>query len=111
MGLVGLLFFFWLVPVGLLASLLSYAELKKATPWLVRFIDKSPKLRAIVQNSMPSLALISFNGLLPFLLEGGRPMQICEINNLILTSIIPLALSYVEGHKARSLIEYSLLKK
>lgn len=67
--LVILLFFFWLAPVSLLASLLSYEELKRATPWLVRLLDKSASLRAIVQNALPSTALILFNGLLPFLLE------------------------------------------
>ncbi|KAF8312131.1 DUF221-domain-containing protein [Clavulina sp. PMI_390] len=89
-GLNSLLFFFWIVPVSLLASLLSYEELKKATPWLVHLIDKAPSIRALVQNTLPSTALIVFNGVLPLLLE---------------------VLSYIEGHKARSLIEYALLKK
>lgn len=71
MGLVVLLFFFWIVPVSVLASLLSYEELKRATPWLARLIDKNPNIRAVVQNALPSTALIMFNGLLPMLLEGG----------------------------------------
>lgn len=57
------------VPVSSLATLLSYEEIKKIMPWLARLIDSSPRLAAIVQNSLPSLALITFNGLLPFLLE------------------------------------------
>lgn len=48
---------------------MSYEEIKKIMPWLARFIGSSPRLAAIVQNSLPSLALITFNGLLPFLLE------------------------------------------
>ena len=65
-----LLFLFWLVPVSTLASLLSYEEIKKAAPWLGRFIDLSPKLRTLVQTSLPSFAVVALNGLLPFLLEG-----------------------------------------
>lgn len=65
-----ILFFFWLIPVTTLASLLSYAEVKKAAPWLGRLIDLNPKIRALVQTSLPSLAVIALNGLLPFLLEG-----------------------------------------
>jgi calcium permeable stress-gated cation channel len=65
-----LLFLFWLVPVSTLASLLSYEEIKKAAPWLGRFIDLSPRLRTLIQTSLPSFAVIALNGLLPFLLEG-----------------------------------------
>lgn len=57
------------VPVSALASLLSYEEIKKILPWLARIISTSPRLAAIVQNSLPSLALITFNGVLPFLLS------------------------------------------
>ncbi|WVR04534.1 hypothetical protein IAU60_001541 [Kwoniella sp. DSM 27419] len=90
MGVTGLLFLFWFVPVSSLATLLSYEEIKKFMPWLARFINTSPRLATIVQNSLPSLALIAFNGLLPFLLEW---------------------LSYMQGFKSRSATEYSLLKK
>lgn len=69
-SLMALLLLFWIVPVSLLASLLSYEELKKATPWLARLIDKAPSIRALVQNTLPSTALILFNGLLPVVLEG-----------------------------------------
>lgn len=64
-----------------LASLLSYNEIKKVAPRLARLIDASPRLAAIVQNSLPSVAIITFNGLLPFLLScqsllvGRHPIQ------------------------------------
>jgi hypothetical protein len=70
--------------------LLSYAEVKKAAPWLGKLIDLNPRIQALVQTSLPSLAVIALNGLLPFLLEG---------------------LSYLQGLRARSWIEASLLKK
>ncbi|KAF8632659.1 hypothetical protein AX17_004792 [Amanita inopinata Kibby_2008] len=85
-----LLFFFWIFPITALASLLSYKEIKKVMPWLGQMIDSNDKVRAIVQNSLPSMAMILLNAMLPFLLE---------------------ALTYVQGYKARSWIEYSLLKK
>ena len=66
----GLLLFFWIFPVAALASLLSYKEIKKAMPWLGLIIDRNDKIRAIVQNSLPSAAMITLNALLPFILEG-----------------------------------------
>ncbi|KAF8625673.1 hypothetical protein AX15_005252 [Amanita polypyramis BW_CC] len=89
-AIMGLLFFFWVFPITALASLLSYKEIKKAMPWLGQIIDSNDKVRAIVQNSLPSMAMILLNALLPFILE---------------------ALTYVQGPKARSWIEYSLLKR
>lgn len=70
LGLLCLLFFFWLFPITALASLLSYKEIKKVMPWLGRLIDSNDKVRAIVQNSLPSVAMISLNASLPFILEG-----------------------------------------
>lgn len=64
------LFLFWLVPVGTLASLLSYEEIKKVAPWLGRFIDLSPTIRTLVQTTLPSTAVMLLNGVLPLLLEG-----------------------------------------
>ncbi|CDZ98226.1 Uncharacterized conserved protein [Phaffia rhodozyma] len=84
------LLIFWQVPVSLLTSLLHYEEIQKWLPWLAKLIDKSEHLRALVQNTLPSMALIGFNAVLPFLLE---------------------ALCYSQGIQARSWIEYSLLKK
>ncbi|KAL4080029.1 hypothetical protein V8B97DRAFT_1929520 [Scleroderma yunnanense] len=90
LGAVGVLLFFWIFPITALASLLSYKEIKKVMPWLGNLIDSNVKIRAIVQNSLPSVAMITLNALLPFILEG---------------------LTYSQGYRARSLIEYSLLRK
>ncbi|KAJ7715712.1 hypothetical protein DFH07DRAFT_361132 [Mycena maculata] len=90
LGMIALLFFTWLFPVTALASLLSYSEIKKTMPWLGRLIDSNDKVRAIVQNSLPSVAMITLNAMLPFILEG---------------------LTYQQGYRARSWVEYSLLKK
>lgn len=62
--------FFWIFPITALASLLSYKEIKKVMPWLGNIIDSNEKIRAIVQNSLPSVAMITLNALLPFILEG-----------------------------------------
>ncbi|KAJ2919488.1 hypothetical protein MD484_g945, partial [Candolleomyces efflorescens] len=90
LGLMGLLLFTWVFPISALASLLSYKEIKKVMPWLGRMIDSNEQIRAIVQNSLPSVAMITLNALLPFMLE---------------------ALTYLQGYRARSWVEYSLLKK
>lgn len=65
-----LLLFFWFFPITALASLLSYNEIKKVMPWLGRLIDSNDQVRAIVQNSLPSVAMITLNAFLPFILEG-----------------------------------------
>jgi hypothetical protein len=70
LGMMCLLLFFWLFPIMALASLLSYKEIKKTLPWLGELIDSNENVRAIVQNSLPSVAMISLNALLPFALEG-----------------------------------------
>lgn len=62
--------FFWIFPITALASLLSYKEIKKVMPWLGVIIDSNDHIRAIVQNSLPSVAMITLNALLPFILEG-----------------------------------------
>ncbi|KAJ7653289.1 hypothetical protein DFH06DRAFT_530882 [Mycena polygramma] len=90
LAMIALLFFTWIFPITALASLLSYDEIKKTMPWLGRLIDSNEKVRAIVQNSLPSVAMITLNACLPFLLE---------------------SLTYWQGYRARSWIEYSLLKK
>ena len=69
-GFLVLLFFFWAVPVSGLAGFLSYKEIKKTLPWLAKLIDRNETVRAVVQNSLPSVAMISLNAALPFLLEG-----------------------------------------
>lgn len=90
MGAMVLLLFFWVIPVTALAGLLSYKEIKKTWPALAKLIDANAQIGAIVQNSLPSIAVITLNACLPFLLEG---------------------LTYIQGYKARSWIEYSLMKK
>ncbi|KAF7301133.1 hypothetical protein MIND_00677700 [Mycena indigotica] len=90
LAMIVLLFLFWSIIITTLAGLLSYTEIQKILPWLARLIDSNDKIRAIVQNSLPSVAIISLNALLPFLLE---------------------ALTYQQGYRARSWVEYSLLKK
>lgn len=75
--MIALLFFFWLFPITALAGLLSYNEIKKTMPWLGRLIDSNDKVRAIVQNSLPSVAMITLNALLPFLLEGESVLLRC----------------------------------
>ncbi|KAF9804257.1 hypothetical protein IEO21_09458 [Rhodonia placenta] len=61
----GLLLFFWLVPTSALATLLSFKEIKKIWPQLGELIDANPRVRAIVQNSLPSVAIMSLNAVLP----------------------------------------------
>ena len=73
LAIMGLLLFFWIFPITALASLLSYKEIKKTMPWLGSLIDSNEQVRAIVQNSLPSVAMISLNALLPFILEGNAP--------------------------------------
>ncbi|KAG2004616.1 membrane protein [Coprinopsis cinerea AmutBmut pab1-1] len=90
LAVMALLLFFWIIPISALASLLSYKEIKKVMPRLGELIDSNDRIRAIVQNSLPSVAMIMLNALLPFILE---------------------ALTYLQGYRARSWVEYSLLKK
>ncbi|PWZ00332.1 DUF221-domain-containing protein [Testicularia cyperi] len=81
---------FYIPPLVFLASFVSPGAIKRYFPWLDRLLDTDDRLRALVQNNLPSLVLISFNALLPLVLEYS---------------------SYLQGLKARSLVEYSLLKK
>jgi hypothetical protein len=52
-----------------LTSLIQKKTSTVKTPMLARIINQNPRLQAIVQNSFPSLAVITFNGLLPFFLS------------------------------------------
>ena len=70
MGMMGALLFFWIFTITGLASLLSYKEIKKSMPWLGQLIDSNARIRAIVQNSLPSIAMMTLNAFLPFVLEG-----------------------------------------
>lgn len=80
----------WTVPVLFLGRLLSLDTIQKSAPKLGDIISKSPRLRGLVQTSLPALALVSFNNLLPQFLD---------------------LLSTFQGLQAKSWIEYSLLKK
>ncbi|KAI9625359.1 hypothetical protein H4Q26_016383 [Puccinia striiformis f. sp. tritici PST-130] len=85
------LYGFWATPVTFLANWMSYDTLVSLlSPKLIQWIEKSPTIKALIQNSLPTLAIIIFNALLPLLLDW---------------------LSTMQGFKAKSLIEYSLMKK
>ncbi|MBW0500114.1 hypothetical protein O181_039829 [Austropuccinia psidii MF-1] len=86
-----LLYGFWATPVSFLAKLMSYDTLVSLlNPKLVEWIEDSPTIKALIQNSLPTLAIILFNALLPIFLDW---------------------LSTQQGFKSKSLIEYSLMKK
>ncbi|TIC63896.1 DUF221-domain-containing protein [Wallemia mellicola] len=89
-GTVTTLLLTWAVPVTALYTLLSYSEISKYLPSLAKLLEKHPSLRALVQTSLPPLALVLFNATLPVFLH---------------------FLCVIQGHKARSHIEYSLMKK
>jgi hypothetical protein len=78
------------VPVTALASLLSFQEIEKVFPRLAELIKSSPTIGAIVQTTLPSTAIIIFNGARPYLLE---------------------ILCYYQGFRSKTDIERSLLKK
>lgn len=67
---IAMLFLFWIVPIDALAMLLSYRQIKKTMPWLGELIDRDLRVQAVVQNSLPSVAMISLNAVIPFILEG-----------------------------------------
>ena len=107
-GAMLVLLFFWIIPVATLAGLLSYKEIKKTWPALARLIDANPQVGTIIQNSLPSVAVITLNACLPFLLEGAHVQFLPEAMR---DCYVPLGLTYIQGYRARSWIEYSLLKK
>lgn len=87
----GLLYGFWATPVTFLAKWMSYDTLVSIlNPVVIKWIEKSSTIKALIQNSLPTLAIIIFNAVLPLLLDW---------------------LSAMQGFKAKSLIEYSLMKK
>lgn len=77
MGAMVVLQFFWFIPITALAGLLSYSEIKKTMPWLAQLIESNEHIAAIVQNSLPSVGVITLNATLPFLLEGMLPELYC----------------------------------
>lgn len=84
------LFVFYIPPLTFLASFLSPKTIKKYLPGLYDLLKKDERLMAFVSNSLPSVVLIGFNGLLPLVLEWTAHLQ---------------------GLKARSLVEFSVLKR
>lgn len=89
-GFLVLLFFFWAVPVSGLAGFLSYKEIKKTLPWLAKLIDQNDTIRAVVQNSLPSVAMIGLNAALPFLLEGEASFLIMVLKGCLFIGRIVL---------------------
>lgn len=102
-----LIFLFWIIPITALASLLSYEEIKRTMPWLGRLIDSNEQIRALAQNVLPSVAMISLNALLPFLFES----QLSHVLVMLFLAHSLLVLTYAQGYRARSWVEYSLLRK
>ncbi|GAA5863074.1 hypothetical protein JCM8547_002789 [Rhodosporidiobolus lusitaniae] len=80
----------WSIPVVALVGLLSWETIKDVAPRFAKLLSKSPRLRSLIQTSLPSLAIVAFNNLLPMFLEW---------------------LSVFSGLQARSWIELSQLKK
>lgn len=72
------------------ASLLSDKLIKKRAPWLWSLMKNDERLKAFIQTTLPSLLVATFNSLIPFLLEW---------------------LSYMQGFRSRSAVEFSLLRK
>lgn len=84
------LFAFYVPPLAFLASFLSPETIKKYLPKLYALLEKDNRLMAFVSNTLPSVVLIGFNALLPLILEWT---------------------AYLQGLKARSLVEFSVLKR
>lgn len=84
------IFITYLPPLFFLASLLSTDAIAKYAPWLMKLLDRDERLKALVTNFLPSIVLSGFNALMPLFLEWS---------------------GYLQGLKARSLIEYSVMKK
>lgn len=84
------LFIFYIPPLTFLASLLSPNTIKKYLPALFDLLKRNKRLEALVSTNLPSVVLIGFNALLPLILEWS---------------------AYLQGIKAKSLIELSVLKR
>ncbi|KAK0544550.1 hypothetical protein OC846_005299 [Tilletia horrida] len=84
------LLLFYIPPLTFLASFLSPQAIEHYLPWLADLLKKSATLRALVMNNASAILVASFNGMLPMALEWS---------------------GYLQGLRARSLVEYSVLKK
>ncbi|PWN88656.1 DUF221-domain-containing protein [Acaromyces ingoldii] len=84
------LFVFYIPPLAFIASFLSPRTIKKYLPALYDLLKRDDRLMAIASTSLPSIVVISFNAVLPLILEWTAHLQ---------------------GLKARSLVEFSVLKR
>lgn len=84
------LYVFYIPPLLFLASFLSPGTIERYLPGLYDLLKKDERLMAFVGTSLPSVVLIAFNALLPLILEWT---------------------AYLQGLKARSLVEFSVLKR
>ncbi|EGG02890.1 uncharacterized protein MELLADRAFT_90487 [Melampsora larici-populina 98AG31] len=117
--LMALLYGFWATPISFLAKLMSYETLVSwLSPVVVELIERSNVVKALIQNSLPTLAIIIFNALLPTLLDckietfPNLTLTIRIVSNLLTCWIyLLIGLSTFQGFKSRSEIEYSLLRK
>ncbi|UZJ57130.1 hypothetical protein CBS101457_006450 [Exobasidium rhododendri] len=83
-------FIFYIPVVAFLASFLSPGTIAHYLPGLHDLLNKDPRLMALIGYNLPSVVLIAFNALLPLFLEWT---------------------AYLQGLKARSLVEFSVLKR
>lgn len=81
------------------ASLVSVEQIKKYMPWLYRLIKKDDRILSFVTNTIPSLLVVSFNSVLPFLLECTRNVlvstnpQICHTCRVSSHAVVSSSLS------------------
>ncbi|BEI86180.1 hypothetical protein CcaverHIS002_0604670 [Cutaneotrichosporon cavernicola] len=91
MGIMTMVLLFLTLPTNAaFASLLSDKLIKKRAPWLWNLMNNDERLKAFIQTTLPSILVATFNSLIPFLLEW---------------------LSYMQGFRSRSAVEFSLLRK
>jgi hypothetical protein len=63
------LIFFWAVPIGAVASLLSLETLVSVIPWLSDVLKWSPLVESFIKGVLPTLAITIFLALLPTILD------------------------------------------
>ncbi|GMK59469.1 hypothetical protein CspeluHIS016_0800750 [Cutaneotrichosporon spelunceum] len=91
MGIMIVVLLFLTLPTNAaFASLLSDKLIKKRAPWLWNLMVHDERLKAFIQTTLPAILVATFNSLIPFLLEW---------------------LSYMQGFRSRSAVEFSLLRK
>lgn len=85
-----MLVFFWMIPVGFVATLSTLDQLAKQFPFLDFVTDLSPGLKGFLQGFLPTLVLLVFNIVLPKIL---------------------LVMSVIEGIEAVSWLQMAVLRK